>query len=259
MSLCSARGPGLSWYDESVSLEENKGSSSASILRGEYGPLQSAVTGPEGRVDMAEGPPDRRSVRAKVAPVTENEAAYVAELFTLAFRDDPTWSWAFPDPARRLEQLRMWWELYLHSALPYGWVWMTDDGSAAALWIPPDEPELSEPDEERMEPLLRQLVGPHAEDVLTLLGRFEANHPRETPHYYLSLLATHPLHRGQGKGMGLLSANLAQIDEQGYPVYLESSNRTNDVRYKRLGFVEVGEFAAPGDGPTVACMWRDPR
>src|SRR6516164_8835559 len=147
----------------------------------------------------------------------------------------------------------------MHSALPYGWVWMTEDGGAASLWIPPEKPELSEEDEARMEPLLRQLVGSHTDDVLVLLDRFEANHPRATPHYYLSLLGTHPDHRGQGKGMGLLAANLAHIDEQGFPAYLESSNRANDHRYARLGSVHVGEFQAPRGGPTVACMWRGGR
>ena len=147
----------------------------------------------------------------------------------------------------------------MSSAVPYGWVWMTDDGGAASLWIPPGKRELSEQDEARVEPMLGQLVGSHADDVLVLVDRFEANHPRHTPHYYLSLLGTHPDNRGQGKGMGLLAANLDQIDEMGFPAYLESSNRRNDHRYQRLGFVDVGEFAAPNGGPTVACMWRDPQ
>ena len=94
--------------------------------------------------------------------------------------------------------------------------------------------------------------------MLTLLERFDSNHPRQTAHYYLSLLGTHPDHRGQGKGMALLAANLAQLDELDVPAYLESSNRANDHRYERLGFVHVGEFAAPGGRPTLACMWRDP-
>ena len=59
--------------------------------------------------------------------------------------------------------------------------------------------------------------------------------------------------------MGLLAENLARIDELRLPAYLESSNRANDRRYERLGFVQIGEFSAPGDGPTVGCMWRDPR
>ena len=191
--------------------------------------------------------------------VSDAEAGQVTELFTLAFRDDPTWSWAFPDPEKRIAHHRIWWGLCMHSAVPYGCVWMTEDGGAASLWIPPNTPELSAQDKARVEPMLRELVGAHADDVLILLDRFDTNHPRHTPHYYLSLLGTHPDHRGHGKGITLLAANLAQIDAQGIPAYLESSNRANDERYERLGFAQVGEFAAPAGGPTVACMWRDPR
>ena len=193
-----------------------------------------------------------------VRRVSEAEADRVTELFTLAFYNDPTWSWAFPDPDKRMDHHRALWGLFMHSALPYGRVWMTDDGGAAALWIPPGKPELSEADEARVEPLLRELIGSHADDVLTLLDNFDTNHPRHQPHYYLSLVGTHPDHRGHGKGMGLLAANLVAIDELGLPAYLESSNRSNDHRYERLGFQQVGEFAAPDGGPTVACMWRDP-
>ena len=164
----------------------------------------------------------------------------------------------FPDATSRHEDFRLFFGLYVGSAVRYGSAWMTDDGGAAALWIPPGEPELSEQEEARVEPMLRQLVGSHADDVLVLLDRFEANHPHATPHHYLSMVGTHPDHRGQGKGMGLLADNLAQIDEAGSPAYLESSNRANDHRYQRLGFVQVGEFTAPHGGPTVACMWRDP-
>jgi GNAT superfamily N-acetyltransferase len=191
--------------------------------------------------------------------VTGTQADRVTELFSLAFYEDPTWSWAFPSPDKRMAQHRIWWSLFIHSALPYGWVWMTEDGGAAASWIPPGEPELSDEDEARIEPLLRELVGSHADDVLALLERFDANHPRDPPHYFLSLLGTHPDHRGRGQGMGLLAATLALIDEQGVAAYLESSNRANDHRYERYGFVQVGEFAAPSGGPTVACMWRNPR
>jgi GNAT superfamily N-acetyltransferase len=205
----------------------------------------------------ARGGPSAQS--AKVTKVTDSEADQVAELFALAFYDDPTWGWAFPAAERRIEHHHIWWALYVRSALPYGWVLMTSDGGAAALWIPPGERELTEEDETRVEPLLRELVGPHADDVLTLLERFDSNHPQEPPHYYLSLLGTHPDHRGHGKGMALLAASLADMDRRGTPSYLESSNRANDFRYERLGYLQVGEFSAPAGGPTVACMWRDAR
>jgi len=188
--------------------------------------------------------------------VTEREADEVVELFALAFYDDPTWSWAFRDPSERLHQLRTMWSLSVHSAIPYGWVWKAEDGGAAALWVPPGCDELSTEDEERLQRLIDELPSQHAAEVRTLMAGFEAHHPREEAHYYLSLLATHPDHRGLGKGMSLLRANLERIDELGMPAYLESSNRANDRRYQQLGFVQIGQLAAPGDGPTVASMWR---
>jgi GNAT superfamily N-acetyltransferase len=191
--------------------------------------------------------------------VTAGEADRVTELLALAFYWDPTWGWAFPDPDQRLEHQRRWWGMFVRGALPYEWTWTTADGGAVALWIPPGRPELTEDDEGQVEPLLRRLVGAHADAVLALLERFDAHHPPRPPHYYLSLLATHPDHRGEGKGMRLLAANLEQLDALGYPAYLESSNRANDRRYARLGFVEIDEFSAPDGGPSLACMWRDPR
>lgn len=195
----------------------------------------------------------------KVRRASESDTDQVTEIFTLAFYEDPTWSWAFPDAERRLDHHRAWWDLYVRRAAPEGWAWMTEDGGAAALWIPPGEPELTPEDEARVEPLLRRLVGPHADAVEHLIERFEANHPKSEPHYYLSLLGTHPEHRGMGKGMGLLAATLQEIDEQGMPAYLESSNRANDHRYERLGFVLIGEFAVPSGESTVGCMWRPVR
>jgi GNAT superfamily N-acetyltransferase len=190
--------------------------------------------------------------------VTEADAEEVVELFSLAFFDDPTWSWAFPDPGARMEHYRAWWGLFVGSGIAYGASRLAEDGSAAALWIPAGEPELSPEAEAKVEPLLRELVGTHADAVLTLLERFEGNHPHDRPHHYLSLLGTHPDHRGQGKGMALLAESLAELDELGMPAYLESSNRANDRRYERVGFRVIGEFSAPGGSPTLGSMWREP-
>jgi hypothetical protein len=191
--------------------------------------------------------------------VTEAEADRVTELFTLAFYDDPPWGWAFPDPDQRMDQHGMWWGLYMHSALAYGWVWMTKDGGAAALWIPPGEPELSDENEARVEPLLRELLGSHADHVLALLDRFEANHPRHAPHYYLSLLGTHPDHRGRGKGMGFSPRTSPRSTSRAVRPTWSRAIAPTTTATSALGFVQVGQFAAPCGGPTVACMWRDPR
>jgi GNAT superfamily N-acetyltransferase len=173
---------------------------------------------------------------------------------TAAFAADPLWGrWAFPDP----KDLAVWWRFYIGSALRYPCVWVRGDYAAVSLWIPPDGTELTEEEEKRIEPLLAELVGPRAPEVMELLERFDASHPREHAHYYLSLLGIHPDHRGQGLGLGLLAENLKRMDAEGIPTYLESSNPDNNRRYERLGFRQVGEFTTPDGRRTVATMWRD--
>src|SRR5215469_4159929 len=86
-------------------------------------------------------------------------------------------------------------------------------------------PDLVAEDEERFEPLMRETLGAGIQRLLETFERFEEARPSE-PHYYLSLLGTHPDKAGQGWGMGLLADNLARIESEGATAYLESSNPT---------------------------------
>lgn len=206
---------------------------------------------------MTEGSYRPTPVEARVAIEADLDA--VAETMALAFYDDPVWGWAFPDLDRRLGQHRVAWAFAIEAALGYGWVWVTEGYTAASLWIPPGKPELRPEDEERIEPLMVELLGDGAPRVLQTFERFDRAHPQDRgPHYYLSLLGVHPDHRGKGLGMGLLADNLARIDAEGAAAFLESSNPANDHRYERLGFKCCGEFVLPEDGPNVTQMWRDP-
>jgi GNAT superfamily N-acetyltransferase len=189
---------------------------------------------------------------------TRAEIPAAVEVLARAFYADPVWGWAFPDPERRLGQHRAVWGLVAKAALGYESAWLTGDCAAVALWIPPGKPELRPEDEERLGPMLRELMGDGADRVLETFERFETAHPAAEPHHYLSLLATNPDQRGCGLGMGLLAVTLEQIDAEGAAAFLESSNPANDHRYERLGFRRCGEFELPEDGPSVTQMWRDP-
>jgi GNAT superfamily N-acetyltransferase len=194
---------------------------------------------------------------ARVATQADFDA--VVATIVAAFYEDPLWSWMFPDPARRAEQHATVFGLYVESALPKDGVWMSDDrASAAAVFTPPGERELTEEAEAQLEAFIPEALGDHAPAVLETLKRFEAAIPQESHYYYLSFLGTHPDRRGRGIGWGLLRELAARADREGRPIYLESTNPANTPRYERLGFSGQAEFATPDDLHIVTTMWREP-
>lgn len=190
----------------------------------------------------------------EVRLATERDVDGVTATLVAAFEADPLWTWAFPGGG--LDPL---WHLLVTSAMRYSLVRVAGDYAAASVWIPPGGTELTEDEEASLGPMLEGQVGPRAAEVLALFERMERTHPDGPPHYYLSLLGTHPAHRGKGIGMALLAENLASLDAEGMPAYLESSNSENDPRYERLGFERVGEFERPDGQLTCSTMWREPR
>jgi GNAT superfamily N-acetyltransferase len=200
------------------------------------------------------------SIGERVRVATPGDVPAITETISLAFHEDPTWSWAFPDDQRRQAQYAIWWRLLIEGAMRFEHpaVFVTEGIEAAAVWLPPGESEFSAEDEERLPGVVRELVGERSDAFMELLEGFERVQPDDPPHYYLSLLGVHDEHRGRGIGMGLLEENLARFDREGVPTYLESSNAINNPRYENVGYRKVGEFNTPDDSATITAYWRDP-
>jgi hypothetical protein len=58
--------------------------------------------------------------------------------------------------------------------------------------------------------------------------------------------------------MALLAADLARVDEDHMPAYLESTDPVNLGRYESVGFEPLGEFSLPEGNVIVTTMWRAP-
>ncbi|MDQ2942530.1 MAG: GNAT family N-acetyltransferase [Candidatus Dormibacteraeota bacterium] len=189
----------------------------------------------------------------------QKDADQVTAIITSAFESDPLWSRAMARDDGRVDHHFAFWSLAVQGALRHHWTWLTEGGEATSIWIPPGGTEISPEQETSLAELARDQLGAQADIYLELLERFAASHPRGEPHYYLSLLGTHPDHRGRGIGMVLLAHDLDLIDAEHMPAYLESSNPANNHRYARAGFEPIGEFTYPGGGPVVTTMWRSAR
>ncbi len=190
-------------------------------------------------------------------PATRDDVDRVTATLTLAFLHDPVWSVALARPDGSTTHHAAYWKHYVEGSLRYSTVHMTEDASAVSIWITPGGTDLSDRQEATLEHLVRTSLEPaSARAMFELWQRFESNHPRGERHAYLSLLATHPDHRGQGIGQRLLAANLAWFDADRLPAYLESTNPGNDHRYERAGFQRIGGFHAVLDNAPISTMWR---
>ena len=191
-------------------------------------------------------------------PATEDDLAAVTETIRLAFDDDPIWSVALRRSDGSTPDLRPYWRLFVDGAARHGTVFTTQDTSAVSVWLPPGRDELEADGLGELDRLLDGMLDDASRAALTTLyERFAASRAPLGPHAYLSLLATHPDHRGRGFGQQLLAMDLAAWDAQDVPAYLESTNPANDHRYKRAGFHRIGGFRAVLDDAPVTAMWRD--
>jgi GNAT superfamily N-acetyltransferase len=175
-----------------------------------------------------------------------------------AFADDPVWGPALRLASGATDHLEPYWRVFIAGAMRFGTVRMTPGGEAFAVWLPPGGDELSAEQSVELEGLVGDTGDPaFGRDLEALFERFGASRQDLAPHYYLSLLATHPDHRGRGIGQALLAADLTRWDGEGVPAYLESTNPANDHRYERAGFRSIGGFQAVRDDAWVNAMWRE--
>jgi ribosomal protein S18 acetylase RimI-like enzyme len=145
-----------------------------------------------------------------------SDTAQLARLFTAAFLDDPVLSWIARRGKGRAVGLErfFFWVLQMR-AIPFGEVWMAEDGSAATAWLPPDVP--ASPggfwEQMRLIPLFWRLCGfPRLLRGSAMSEAMDKNHPQER-HYYLSFIAVAPRLQGMGLGSALLEATLARISK----------------------------------------------
>ncbi len=182
----------------------------------------------------------------------------LTRMLVRAYMDDPVAMWICRSDPLRAKVLEALYCKRLRQLLPHEAIWTTTGHSSAAVWVPAgiDQPSAT-PDAA----LLRCLCAPSVAVRLPFLAvGFRAMHhahPRNPPHWYLSLLGTDPNAQGHGYGSAVLQPVLERCDRAGIGVYLESSKPRNLDFYARFGFRATGELQLPY-GPKLWPMWREP-
>ena len=188
---------------------------------------------------------------------TARHAGQLVDALTGAFFDDPVFRWMLPDADRRQRALPPVFALFTEYIQRRDETYVTAEGGAAALWVPPGGHAV-EPDEaEQFGARLESAAGIDAPRLFEVMELLDEHHP-DGSFYFLNLLAVVPERQGQGLGSALLAHTLDRCDREGVPAYLDATSEDNRRLYERHGF-EAGAPYAPAGGPPLYPMWRDPR
>jgi GNAT superfamily N-acetyltransferase len=196
----------------------------------------------------------------QVRPATDDDHETAAEALALAFADDPAWAHLLPDPASRAERLLIFFTAEIANLAPdYRELWVTEDGSGAAIWGPPGRWRVPFPRTLRPARRMATVFGRRLPLAIWTQLRFERLHPRRPRHWYLHYVGVEPRRQGRGLGAALIAPVLELCDREQTAAYLESSSERNRALYERSGFSPSGTFDMPAGGPPICEMWRDPR
>jgi GNAT superfamily N-acetyltransferase len=197
-----------------------------------------------------------------VRPATPDDHELVAEALALAFVDDPGWAHVLPagDAAGRGERLLAFFNAELANLVPeWREVWVTEDGSGAAVWARPGRWRVPFARTLRAFPQMRRVFGRRLGLATWALLRIERLHPPGAGHYYLHYLGVLPERQGRGLGSALMRPVLERCDADGIEAFLESSTERSAALYARNGFSLTGTFDMPGSGPLIRQMLRGPQ
>ncbi|MFD8271585.1 GNAT family N-acetyltransferase [Streptomyces flaveolus] len=196
----------------------------------------------------------------------EGDRELVVRLLDEAFQDDPVSRWVFPGEEYRRRTHRRLMAAFTDAVLADGWIDITEDGAACALWLSVsedghDDGHGGETDEAGADgpAQVREAVDPDNARVERIARLTEGIHPSGRAHAYLWMIGVAPGRQGEGLGTALIESVLDRCDREELPAYLEASSARSRGLYERLGFEFTGRALDLPDGPRMWPMWREPR
>lgn len=194
----------------------------------------------------------------EVHKVGPSQVPDLARTMGRAFAADPMIVWPFraafePDEARAIELFSILLPHYAEAEVAWG----SGGELGCAVWVPPGRIDIFvSMDRATREPVaaLTDDGGARYDAMWDWIG----SHVGDEPSWFLDMLGVDPATQGHGHGSALLEIGLAGSRRDGVPAVLETAMPNNVAYYERRGFRVVADEDAPGGGPHLWFMRREP-
>lgn len=200
-----------------------------------------------------DAPPELVAVRA-AAPAA---MPVLAGVLARAFAADPMTTWPLADDDDLPARIRSVFEIVDTAYAAEGWIHATANELGVMSLLPPGSTGREQELAEAMAPAIAALTpdgGARYERFWAWIGE---QLPAE-PHWLLDQLAVEPAAQGRGIGGAMLRAAIERAERDRLPLVLETGVAGNVPLYERFGFRATHAREAPGGGPRVWFMRRDP-
>lgn len=201
-------------------------------------------------------------IEDKIIQLKKENAKTAGEVLGRALNDDPISLYILPNDEERKENLKYIFRVATRIGIRYGEVYATSPSlEGIAIWMPCKRYK------EKFSWLLR--CGGFSAGIKVGLEAGKRSNPIRNfieevhgeiiseEHWYLNELGVDPTFQGKGYGSSLMRYMLKKIDEQGLPVYLETSLEKNVKYYEKFGFKIMKETLIPGTDVNMWFMLRD--
>jgi uncharacterized protein YhfF/ribosomal protein S18 acetylase RimI-like enzyme len=205
------------------------------------------------RLDVAPVAPPAPVVR----PARPTEVPALAGVLARAFAADPMVVWPMVSAEDLQSRIRASFEIVDTAFAAEGWMLATEDGLGVMTLLPPGSAAREAELAVAMAPALAVLAPDGGERYDQFWAWIWSMTPNE-PHWLLDQLAVEPAAQGRGIGGALLRHAIARAEADGLPLFLETGMERNLALYRRSGFELAAEGDAPGGGPHVWFLRRDP-
>jgi ribosomal protein S18 acetylase RimI-like enzyme len=166
----------------------------------------------------------------------EAQKSLVVDILTKSFDDNKSVNYVVKQDEGRQDRIRRLMSYSFNVCNTFGDVWISDDDQACALVLYPDRKRTTLNAISWDVSLALSVIGlGRIGQVLARESKIKSYHPKE-PFSYLWFIGVPPELQGMGKGSQLLDKIIQESEEQGRPIYLETSVDRNLPWYKDHGF-----------------------
>ncbi|MNK47792.1 Acetyltransferase (GNAT) family protein [compost metagenome] len=164
----------------------------------------------------------------------------LVDIICSSFVNDPCFRWMIGNKnfEKKIHFLA---EYLVEETLAKGEIFIGPTGDAVALWQSEKREPLSAAIIFRNLKFLFQMGLPTVWRSLKLLKLKQAHISDQNPHLYLACIGVMPSGQGKGLAKGLLDPILADAENSGRDVYLETANPVNINIYRKKGFEIIDE------------------